>query len=50
MIFNEVNVRGQVDLIDMQSCNNGWYRFILNYQNHLSKLLTLRTLKNENYS
>jgi len=37
MVFNEVNARGQVDLIDMQSWNDGGYKFILNYQDHLSK-------------
>jgi hypothetical protein len=28
MVFNEVNAHGQVDLIDMQSCNDGKYRFV----------------------
>lgn len=45
MVFNEVNARGQVDLIDMQSCNDGGYKFILNYQDHLSKFVMLRALK-----
>lgn len=45
MVFNEVNARGQVDLIDMQSCHDGGYKFILNYQDHLSKFVTLRALK-----
>ncbi|XP_050065514.1 KRAB-A domain-containing protein 2-like [Aphis gossypii] len=29
----------------MQSCNDGGYKFILNYQDHLSKFVTLRALK-----
>lgn len=45
MIFNEVNVHGQVDLINMQSYHDGEYKFILNYQDHLSKFVTLRALK-----
>ncbi|XP_025201180.1 KRAB-A domain-containing protein 2-like [Melanaphis sacchari] len=45
MVFNEVNARGQVDLIDMQSCHDGGYKFILNYQDHLSKFVILRALK-----
>ncbi len=45
MVFNEVNARGQVDLIDMQSCNDGGYKFILNYQDNLSKFVTLGALK-----
>ena len=35
----------QVDLIDMQSQPDGPYRFILNYQDHLTKFIILRPLK-----
>lgn len=35
----------QVDLIDMQSQRDGEYRFILNYQDHLTKFVCLRPLK-----
>ena len=35
----------QVDLIDMQSQQDGEYRFILNYQDHLTKFVCLRPLK-----
>lgn len=28
------NVRGQVDLIDFQSCADGEFRFLMNYQDH----------------
>lgn len=45
MIFNEINSRGQVDLIDMQSCKDREFKFIMNYQDHLSKFLMLRPLK-----
>lgn len=45
MVFNEVNSRGQVDLIDMQSCKDRDFKFIMNYQDHLSKFLILRPLK-----
>ena len=29
-----MNVRGQVDLVDLQSMADGDYRYILNYQDH----------------
>lgn len=47
MVFNKVNVRAQVDLIDFQTCPDGDYKFILNYQDHLSKSLSLRALKSK---
>jgi hypothetical protein len=33
------------DLIDMQSEPDGYYRFIMNYQDHLTKFTILRPLK-----
>lgn len=45
MLFREVNSRGQVDLIDMQTCLDGNFKYILNYQDHLSKYLVLRPLQ-----
>ena len=36
--------RGQVDLIDMQSMPHGEYRFIMAYQDHLTKFYMLRPL------
>ena len=42
---NDFNARGQVDLIDMQSCPDGPYKFILNYQDHFTKFCVLRLLK-----
>ena len=42
---NDFNACGQVDLIDMQSCPNGPYKFILNYQDHFTKFCVLRSLK-----
>ncbi|KAJ8686470.1 hypothetical protein QAD02_022264 [Eretmocerus hayati] len=47
LLFNEINQRGQVDLIDMQTCKDGPYKFILVYQEHLSKLVILRPLENK---
>ncbi len=41
------NDRGQVDLIDMQSINDGEYNWILHYQDHLTKFTYLRALKNK---
>ena len=37
----------QVDLIDMQSEPDGYYRFIMNYQTHLTKFTILRPLKSK---
>lgn len=45
MIFKEFNSRCQADLIDMQSNPDGDYKFILNYQDHLTKFILLRPLK-----
>lgn len=45
LIFKEVNHRAQVDLIDMQTSQDGEYKFILNYQEHLTKFVYLRPLK-----
>ena len=39
--------RGQVDLIDMQSMPQGEYRFIMVYQDHLTKYCMLRPLPNK---
>lgn len=38
------NVRGQVDLVDFQSCPDGDFKFLMNYQDHGTKFLQLRPL------
>lgn len=40
---NELNQRGQVDLVDFQSLSHGDFRFILNYQEHLTKLIPFKS-------
>lgn len=45
IISNAFNSRCQVDLIDMQSQPDGDYRFIMVYQDHLTKFVQLRALK-----
>lgn len=45
MVFEEMNQRCQVDLIDMQSHPDGAYRFIFVYQDHLTKFVVLRPLE-----
>jgi hypothetical protein len=45
IISDRFNARAQIDLIDMQTNPDGPYRFILNYQENLSKLCILRALK-----
>lgn len=47
IISKDFNSRCQVDLIDMQSEADGEYRFILNYQDHLTKFTILKPLKNK---
>ena len=42
-----MNSRCQVDLIDMQSQPDGPYKHILNYQDHLTKMVVLRPLKSK---
>ena len=45
MISSELNSRCQVDLIDLQSNRDGEYKFIMVYQDHLTKFVQLRPLK-----
>lgn len=44
IISSEMNSRGQVDLVDMQTNPDGQYKFILQYQDHLTKFVQLRPL------
>jgi len=48
IICRELNSRCQVDLVDMQTCKDGEFKFILNYQDHLTKFIQLRPLKSKN--
>ncbi|KAJ8896243.1 hypothetical protein PR048_001586 [Dryococelus australis] len=45
MVTSELSSRCQVYLIDMQSEPDGDYKFILNYQDHLTKFVVLGPLK-----
>lgn len=47
IISKEMNSRGQVDLIDMQSQPDGDYKFIMVYQDHLTKFCFLKSLKSK---
>ena len=44
IISKDFNSRGQVDLIDMQSMKQGEFRWIMVYQDHLTKFCVLRPL------
>ncbi|XP_023230770.1 ubiquitin-protein ligase E3B-like [Centruroides sculpturatus] len=44
MIFSEFNSRCQVDLIDFQSQPDREYKFIMVYQDHLTKFVILKSL------
>lgn len=45
IIHSAMNDQGQVDLIDMQSIADREYRFIMIYQDHLTKFVLLRALR-----
>ena len=47
MMFRDMNSRGQVDLIDMQSQADGEFKWILVYQDHLTKIVQLRATKSK---
>lgn len=45
LVSNHMNSRCQIDLIDLQTRPDGEFKFILVYQDHLTKYLRLRALK-----
>lgn len=45
ILHTEFNSRCQIDLIDMQSQPDAQFKFILNYQDHLTKFVLLRPLQ-----
>ena len=45
IVSRSFNDRGQLDLIDMQSCPDGPYNWIMHYQDHLTKCTYLRALR-----
>jgi len=45
ILHNAFNSQAQVDLIDMQSQSYNEFKFIMNYQHHLTKFVLLRSLK-----
>lgn len=45
LLFNHFWMRCQVDLIDFQTTPDGEYKFIMNFQDHLTKFSILRPLK-----
>ncbi|KAL0808279.1 hypothetical protein ABMA28_012774 [Loxostege sticticalis] len=47
LVTNDFNKRGQMDLIDLQSAPDGDFKWILNYQDHLTKFCFLRPLKSK---
>ena len=47
MVFKEMNYRAQVDMIDMQSQPDGDYKWILVYQDHLTKFVQIRPTKSK---
>ena len=47
MVYRYMNPRGQVDLIDMQSQPDGEFKWILVYQDHLTKFVQLRATKSK---
>ncbi|XP_060873880.1 KRAB-A domain-containing protein 2-like [Metopolophium dirhodum] len=47
IISRELNSRCQVAFVDMQTCKDGEFKCILNYQDHLTKCIQLRPLKSK---
>ena len=47
IVHANMNSRAQLDLIDMQSDPDGDYRFIFVYQDHLTKFVVLKPLRNK---
>ncbi|XP_044269708.1 KRAB-A domain-containing protein 2-like [Tribolium madens] len=47
IVSKEFCSRGQIDLIDYQSCQDNDYKWLLNYQDHLTKFICLRPLKSK---
>lgn len=45
ILANAMNSRCQVDLIDMQTQPDGEFKFIMVYQDHLTKFVQIRALK-----
>jgi hypothetical protein len=41
LLSKDFNSRGQVDLVDMQSMPDGDFKFIMHYQDHLTKFSVL---------
>lgn len=50
IISKDFNERGQVDLVDFQSFPDGKFKWILNYQDHSTKFLSLRPLESKRAS
>ena len=44
ILSKEFSARGQVDLIDMQSLPHGSFKWIMVYQDHLTKFVVIRPL------
>jgi hypothetical protein len=47
IVSNAFNSRGQMDLIDMQSLSYNDYRYIMVYQDHMTKFVVLQPLKSK---
>ena len=47
MLFKDMNSRCQIDLIDMQSQPDGEFKWILLYQDHLTKFVQIRPTKSK---
>ncbi|XP_008182430.1 KRAB-A domain-containing protein 2-like [Acyrthosiphon pisum] len=50
IISKDFNERGQVDLVDFQSVPDGKFKWILNYQDHSTKFLSLRPIESKRAS
>ena len=47
MLSETFNSRAQMDLVDMQSCADGEFKWIMVYQDHFTKFVQLRPLRSK---
>jgi hypothetical protein len=47
MVFNDLNNRGQLDFIDLETQADGEFKFVFVYQDHSTKYVNLRALKSK---
>lgn len=47
LLSRDINIRVQIDLIDLESTTDESFKWLLNYQDHAPKFIQLRPLKSK---